>query len=169
MTPLRHELMLQEADTRLQAADKLRQAGDESDSAYLLRLLAFELLLKAALEKATGKSGTHHRYHDLFAQLPSTVQERLLSVASERIGPSALTSDPSGVLKDLGSNFIALRYPYEKYGHMTRSEYEQAGAAWVESGAEVASADYRYHPEELFGLTFALQQHLDAAHAPLGR
>ncbi|GAA0697989.1 HEPN domain-containing protein [Dyella marensis] len=169
MTPLRHELMLQEATTRLQAADMLRQAGADSDSGYLLRLLAFELLLKAALEKATGKSGTHHKYEKLFAQLPSTVQESLLRTAGERIGPSALTHNHLGVLKDLGSNFIGLRYPYEKYDHMTRSEYKQAADAWVESGAEVASADYRYHPEELFGLTFALQQHLDATHAPLGR
>ncbi|AKN93030.1 hypothetical protein ACU10_08220 [Xanthomonas oryzae pv. oryzicola] len=64
------------------------------------------------------------------------------------------------MLKDLASNFVALRYPYEKYGHMTQSEYERVASDWIASGAEVASADYRYHPEELFALTFALQQHL---------
>lgn len=162
VTPLRHALMIREAATRLQSADMLRQAGDDSDSAYLLRLLAFELLLKAALEKATCKYGRHHEYDKLFAHLPSIVQDSLLRAAGERIGPSSLTHDPVDVLKDLGANFIGLRYPYEKYGHMNQAEYDQVGTAWVESGAEVANADYRYHPEELFGLTFALHQHLGA-------
>ncbi|WP_429200070.1 hypothetical protein [Luteibacter sp. W1I16] len=162
MTPIRHVLMVREAATRLQSADMLRQAEDNSDSGYLLRLLAFELLLKVALEKATGKSCAHHKYDKLFAQLSSVDQANLLRTAGERIGPSSLTHDLFGVLRDLSANFVGLRYPYEKYGHMTQSEYERLGTAWVESGAEVASADYRYHPEELFGLTFALQQHLGA-------
>lgn len=163
MTPVRHTLMMREADRRLQAADLLRQTGDDSDSAYLLRLLAFELLLKGVLEKATGKAETHHHYDKLFAQLPLDVQKSLLSAASGRIGPSALTPDHNAVLKDLASNFVALRYPYEKYGHMTQTEYERVASDWIASGAEVATADYRYHPEELFALTFALQQHLDGS------
>ncbi|MGD3145314.1 HEPN domain-containing protein [Xanthomonas oryzae] len=85
MTPIRHTLMMREADRRLQAADMLREAEDDSDSAYLLRLLAFELLLKVVLEKTTGKAGTHHHYDKLFAQLPPDVQKSLLTAASSRI------------------------------------------------------------------------------------
>jgi hypothetical protein len=161
MTAIRHALMIQEAATRLRAADVLQRAGDKSDSAYLLQLLAFELLLKVAVEKATGReAGRHHFYDELFALLPSRTRLDLLRFAGECIGPSALSPDPSDVLKDFRANFAGLRYPHDKYGHMTRSEYEQAGAAWAASGATVATADYRYHPEELFALTTALQRHV---------
>lgn len=85
MTPIRQALMLREAATRLNAADLLRDAGDESDSAHLLRLLAFELLLKAALEKATGSSGAYHKYDKLFAALPSGIP-KLGSVCTFHMG-----------------------------------------------------------------------------------
>ena len=95
-------------------------------------------------------------------RLPSSEQTDILRIAGERIGPSALATDHEVVLAELGSNFVKLRYPHEKYGHLTQEEYAQVGSIWIEAGAQLATADYRYYPEELLGLTFALRQ---VAHA----
>ena len=158
MSIVRHDLMRQEIDKRLRAAQLLRAASDDSDSAYLLELIAFELLLKLTVKEATQVEARGHLYDERFNLLPAQMQSELLRIAGERIGPSELSSNHTGVLKDFGSNFVKLRYPYEKYSHMTVSEYADVGVKWVANGAVTADADYRYHPEELLGLTFALQQ-----------
>ena len=158
MRKVRHKLMLQESAKRFRSSEILRSSGDDSDSAYLLELIGFELVLKVVVEQSTQAIAHGHIYKDLFGQLPSELQTEILRIAGERIGPSELGSNHVGVLADLGSNFVKLRYPYEKYDHMTQQEYAQVGVAWIVAGANTADADYRYHPEELFGLTFALQQ-----------
>src|SRR5687767_9216073 len=155
MDALRRKLILQESEARSRGADFLQAGADTSDSGYLLRLLSFELLLKLLIEEHTGKvPAKHHKYAALFGQLPPAVQEGLLAVAMKRIGPSALNENPSRVLEELGSNFAALRYPYERYAGLTEEEYEELGRLWAAAGAPVGSAKFRYHPEELFGLSY---------------
>jgi HEPN domain-containing protein len=158
MGTMRHKLMLQESSKRFNSSELLRASGDDSDSAYLLRLIGFELLLKVVVERSINSHVHGHNYQDLFNKISQQEQENILRIANERIGLSALSSNHIGVLTDLGSNFVKLRYPHEKYGHMTQEQYTQAGVSWIAAGANTADADYRYHPEELFGLTFALQQ-----------
>ena len=51
MGTVRHELMLRESASRYASAELLQAAGDSSDSAYLLELLGFELLLKVVVER----------------------------------------------------------------------------------------------------------------------
>ena len=155
---MRHKLMLQESKKRFASAERLKSVGDDSDSAYLLELIGFELLLKVVVEQSTKSTAKGHNYEELFAKLSPQEQSDLLRIAGERIGLSALALDHHGVLADLGNNFVNLRYPYEKYGHLTQEEYAQVGRAWVSGGSKLADADHRYHPEELLGLTFALQQ-----------
>ncbi len=151
--------MLQETESRLEAARVLRRSSDPSDSAYLLELLGFELLLKLLLEEHTGQPAPwHHRYEQLFALLPLPIQEQVLQLAGERIGPSGLSTEPSAVLKDLGDNFAALRYPYQKYAGLSEQQYSQLGARWVAAGSPTSAATFRYHPEELFGLIWAAKQ-----------
>lgn len=158
MPTVRHKLMLQESEKRYASAELLRAAGDSSDSAYLLRLVGFELLLKVVVEQSTQTDAYGHKYQDLFALLSPHQQADVLRIAGERIGPSALATDHAGVLADLGSNFVKLRYPHETHGHLTPQEYAQVGPAWIAAGAKPEHADFRYHPEELLGLTYALQQ-----------
>ena len=159
MDQFRRNLMLRESESRLRSADLLRTANDEADSAYLLRLLAFELLLKVILEESHGVAPPrHHRYGELFVTLPEEVKDDLIRLASERVGPSALSSDPIRVLNELGSNFIDLRYPYDKYVGMNETQYHQAGMDWISAGSAPQNAVFRYHPEELLGLTYAAQQ-----------
>ena len=155
---MRHKLMLRESEKRFSSAELLRASGDDSDSAYLLRLIGFELLLKVVVERSTHAAVRGHLYVNLFNQLSLQEQSDILSAAGERIGPSALSTNHLDVLADLGSNFVKLRYPYETYGHITEQEYAQIGDSWAAAGARTAEADFRYHPEELLGLTFALQQ-----------
>lgn len=51
----------------------LRAASDTSDSAYLLELLAFELLLKLVMEKTTQSAApVHHHYDTIFGNLRKT-------------------------------------------------------------------------------------------------
>ncbi len=158
MDALQRRLMLREAEERFEAALVLGAAGNQSNSAYLLDLLGFELLLKLLVVEHTGESAPwHHRYADVFALLPLPLQEQILGLAGERVGPSALSVEPTKVLKDLGSNFIALRYPFQKYEGLSESEYQALGNEWVESGAATESATFRYHPEELRGLIHAVK------------
>lgn len=164
MSAVRHRLMYQESEKRLASAQMLRAAADASDSAYLLELLAFELLLKLLFEKTVGSIAPgHHRYEEIFDSLSQPTKDEVLRLSGERVGPSELSSNLGNVLKDLGSNFVKLRYPFESYSQMTEAQYEKVGADWVANGAAVADAKFRYHPEELLGLTTALQT---LVHAP---
>lgn len=158
MSAVRHRLMFRESERRLASAQILRGAADASDSAYLLELLAFELLLKLLFEKTTRSIAPgHHRYVEIFDSLSQAMQDEVVRLAGERVGPSQLSPNFCSVLKDLGSNFVKLRYPFESYSQMTETEYESVGAEWMANGAKEAEADFRYYPEELLGLTTALQ------------
>jgi len=160
MSDLRFRLLRKEAEKRLLDAETLEMSGPDSDSSYLLRLLSFELFLKLAVERVTGKESFGHKYHELFSALPATAQDDLLRIAGECIGPSALSSDHLGVLKDLSDNFVKLRYPYERYSNLTEEQYAALGADWIARGAVSDEADFRYHPEELRGLLLGLREAL---------
>jgi hypothetical protein len=160
MNKLKLRLMHQEALRRLQDAETLSQAmvlGERSDSAYLLQLLGLELLLKIVFEAALSKPGRGHEYEKLFGELPQDLQAKLLSLAGERVGPSALAVDHEPVIKEWGQNFIALRYPWERYATLNEEQYSAVGEAWVSKGAPLEEAMFRYHPEELVGFIAALR------------
>ena len=158
MDALQRRLMVREAEDRLEAARLLKASGDTSDSAYLLALLGFELMLKMLVVEHTGKPAPwHHRYAEVFDLLPLPLQRQILVCAGERIGPSALSDEPGKVLEDLGSNFIGLRYPFQKYSGLTESQYQALGEDWIRAGAANESAVFRYHPEELVGLIHAVK------------
>ena len=159
MDPLQRRLMLRESNRRLESARLLKTAGDTSDSAYLLELLAFELLLKLLVEERTGKSAPrHHRYAEIFELLPLGVRREVLERAAARIGPSALSSDPNAVLHELAKNFVELRYPHQKYIGHSEDEYLALGERWLEEGAPLERATFRYYPEELLGLLHAARE-----------
>lgn len=160
MNKLRLRLMHQEALQRLHDAETLSEAmalGERSDSPYLLRLLGLELLLKFVFESVLHELGRGHEYEKLFNELPSVLQARLLSLAGERIGPSALAENHESVLQEWGQNFIALRYPWERYAHLSEEQYSNVGNEWVAKGAPLEEATFRYHPQELVGFLAALR------------
>lgn len=160
MITLRLRLMHQEALQRLADADALRRSTRfdvGSDSVYLLQLLGLELLLKLLYEVALQKKASHcHAYEKIFKALPNGLQGKLLELIGERIGPSALSRDAVPILKDWGKNFIALRYPYERYQSFTEEQYAALGEQWIAKGSRIEEATFRYHPEELRGMLHAL-------------
>jgi len=160
MNRLKLRLMHQEALKRLKDAETLSQAmplGESTDSTYLLQLLGLELLLKIVFESALGRLGRGHEYEKLFDELPQNLQTRLLALAGERVGPSALAENHGLVLKEWGQNFIALRYPWERYAMLSEEQYSTLGDEWVIKGAPLEEATFRYHPEELVGFLAALR------------
>jgi hypothetical protein len=160
MNELRLRLMHREALQRLRDAETLSEAmalGEQSDSPHLLRLLGLELLLKVVFESVLQKPAHGHQYENLFKELPSDLQVRLLSLAGERVGPSALAENHAAVFKEWGQNFVALRYPWERYTALSEEQYIKLGNEWVAKGAPLEEAMFRYYPEELLGIITALQ------------
>lgn len=152
-------LMHREAIRRL---DDAKQLIGHGDSAHLLSLLGFELLLKLVHEVTLERKSEHgHRYDLIFSDLPTEVKDQILKAGRARIGISALTSKPMTVFKEWGNNFIQLRYPYEKYEGLTEEEYLRQGAEWVAAGAPLEEAQFRYYPEELYAMLEALREMTD--------
>lgn len=133
-----------------------QQASAVSDGAYLLKLIAFEVLLKAALLKNGTAPARHHKYTPLFDQLPSAARERILAAAASRFGSHTDFRCPPRLLDTWSANFVRLRYAYETYEGMTAEEISTRGEAWLADGAKVEEADFQYHPLELQALTEAL-------------
>src|SRR5436309_16080920 len=117
MTPdplvARIDRMAAAASGRLADADVLEQSlRATSDSGYLLRLLAFEILLKAVVRINGVAPRKSHSYSSLFHLLPETVRERVVARAIHRMTTSADYSSLPVLLDTLSSNFTILRYPY---------------------------------------------------------
>jgi hypothetical protein len=89
--------------------------------------------------------------------IPQPTQTKFLDLCVKHIGPSKLSTDHINVLKELGENFIALRYPYERYKGKDERQYRTLSDNWLSNGANLQEATFRYHPEELTGLLFAAQ------------
>lgn len=131
-----------------------------SDGSYLLRLLAFETLLKALIKAHLVEPPKNHSYLELFWLLPGPVQKRVLAGAAERMSGSADYSHVADLLDTFATNFVALRYPYEAYGQVSRDGRVAAGQGWIAKGRPELEATFVYHPEELYGLIHSLSTEL---------
>lgn len=134
-----------------------------SDGGYLLQLIGFEVLLKAALRVHGIQPGPTHQYRALFQTLPQAVQDRLLAHASGRFDPHANFSNLAALLDTWSSNFVKLRYAYEAYEGMSAEESVRRGADWIAAGARTEDADFQYYPLELQALAEALLDELPTA------
>jgi hypothetical protein len=156
---LRVKLMLRDATRFMEDAERLR--GDllnESHSAYLLDLLALEILLKSCVVLETAKLERGHDYGHIFLKLCADRRNALIQSAAARMGPSADYSDTYRLLALYGANFIRMRYPYEPYGGISEAEYLRLGSEWIERGALVEDAIFDFRPIELHGLLYALSK-----------
>ncbi len=155
--------MLKEARARVADGELLeRSLAAQSDGAYLLRLLAFEILLKATHLAHVGMPERSHSYRQLFNALPSGVRSAIVKSAIERMSTSADYADVPKLLCVFKENFVGLRYPYERYENCSAEEYADLGESWVARGAPEEEAIFVYNPEELRGLIHALELHLQA-------
>lgn len=158
MTQLRTKLMLREAERLRADAESLRGRADaESHGAFLLELLAMEILLKCCVLLETGSLERGHDYLQIFVRLDSETRSEIVTTAAQRTGPIADYSDPCGLLVLFGSNFVRVRYPYEAYRPgMSEADYVRLGAEWIDRGAQVEEATFDFRPNELHGLCHAL-------------
>ena len=153
--------MLEQAERLFSDAERLAQAvptRPSSNSPHLLSLLGFELLLKLVYELMNGeRAPQHHKYKALLANLPPAVRGEIEKQARIRVGPAAFEFELDSILDDWTTNFVALRYPYERYSEMSEDEYKHRGPDWVARGAKLDEADFRLHPEALFGMIESLK------------
>jgi hypothetical protein len=163
MDRLRLRLMHREAIRRLSDAQLLVEADPlgsrRADSNHLLELIGLELLLKFLfeIEHSRQADGFGHDYKAIFSVLQPETQARLISLCGERIGPSAFTAEPTKILAEWGRNFVGLRYPFERYKGLSEEQYASTSARWLQKGAKLESATFRFYPQELSGVLYALQ------------
>ncbi len=158
--------MHDEANRRLYDADILSGSlANKSDSGEIIRVLAFEVLLKCVAYISTAVSPKSHRYFEIWRSLPGAARERILILARERIGPYADYGDinrQEALLKDFQFVFEQARYYYELYESATIREQTREGEYWIARGGNLDEAKVRYHPHEMTGLLHGLNGSIDA-------
>ncbi len=156
--------MLRDAQDRLNDADILAQSlCAASDSASLLRILALEVLLKAAQLAALGRYKRSHNYSALWTALPATAKASVLDVANQRYPGYADLSDLDALLEDWEYAFTKGRYYFELYENYTQEQQCELGELWVSLGAPEHEAEVRFHPFELQALTEGLVAYIKNA------
>lgn len=163
-TKTRLTRMLREAQARLHDAEILGSSlRTRSDSQAFLRVLAFEVLLKAAVIVSGTARATGHKYNELWNKLPANVQASISDFAASRMPGHADLSDLEKLLYWYQFIFERARYGYELYDAYTPEEMCQLGENWVERGALVEEAVIQYYPCELECLTDGLIKYVESA------
>lgn len=154
--------MFNEALDRLSDADLLsRSVRKQSDSDALLRILAFEVLLKCAIHITGKEPARSHVYTMLWGALPGHVRTEVLDVASTRMPGHADLSQLDELLKWYQFIFEKARYHYELYEGYSSDEYRELSQLWEELGAPTHEAVVQYHPTELYCLIEGLKTFIE--------
>jgi hypothetical protein len=128
-------------------------------SAEVLRLLAFEVLLKAVLVLERGEFYRSHSYKDQWGSLSQTTKDELNRLAVYRWpGEGEYFTETN--LMGLERAFLTCRYHYEPNLGRTPEEARQVGEDWVARGASLEEAEIRGYGQELVPMNFALSQFL---------
>ena len=155
--------MFNEAQDRLHDAEILaRSLSAVSDSQALLRILAFEVLLKCALLVSGKEPKRTHHYADLWNSLPRAVQDEVLAIASENLTSLSTRAQLDNALTAYQFIFQKARYYYEFYEGMSLEEQREEGDSWIAGGACDEEARVRYYPLELHGLIAGLETYIEA-------
>lgn len=156
--------MLSDAQARLNDASLLSESlNRQSDAPALLRVLALEVLLKAAQANERGRYVRTHDYACLWRGLSEPTRESVLLHAEQRDPGRLAGSDLDLLLRDWEFVFTRARYYFELYEKYTFQEQEELGKLWVELGAPESEAEVRYHPHELLALCGGLVTHIENA------
>ena len=156
--------MLHEAQGRRHDADILGASLDtRSDSQAFLRVLAFEVLLKAAVLASGRLRAAGHDYKHLWKMLPAASQDEIMGVARARMPGHADLADVDKLLHWFQFVFEKARYSYELHDGQTPEQVREKGHKWEERGAPIDEADIRYYPSELECLTEGLVKYVENA------
>jgi hypothetical protein len=156
--------MLEEARDRRHDADILGSSlNTRSDSQAFLRVLAFEVVLKAAVLASGAPRAGGHKYNELWNKLPATAQDKIMAVARARMPGHADLTDLGKLLFWYQFVFERARYGYELYDGYTPEQVRELGEYWEELGAPIEEALVQYYPSELECLTEGLIKYVDSA------
>lgn len=154
--------MFLEGIARVNDAEILaRSTATSSDSSAILSILGFEVLLKCVIRLSGPKVKKHHRYADLWLDLPSEAAQQILDTAKNRMPIHTNFSNLSKLLNCYQFVFEKARYHYELYEGYTFEEQRELGKFWEELGAPTHEAVIQYHPQELFCLIEALKIYIE--------
>lgn len=144
-------------------AARLAQSGaDYGPSSHVLSILAFEILLKAVYRLEKNEAPCFgHKYAKGYKALGQPLQQRLAEIAAERIcTPNLDLQSALAICCDLEKVFTKARYGFEGFEELGPEEYTRSGMLWAECGFRDDDAEYRFWPEERYGLCFAFRCHI---------
>jgi len=151
--------MIGEAENYLHDAGLLEKSfAAQSYAASVLKVLALEILLKAAGLAYIGKYSRTHKYVALWEDLPAQVRGDVLAIGAMRFAGHADLSDVKMLLHDYEFVFTKVRYHYELYEDYSFAEQKELGDYWVELGAPENESIVNFHPMELSAMLHGLQQ-----------
>lgn len=154
--------MYNEALAFLSDADLLSGSlRSQSDSAALLRILGFEILLKCALVLSGQTPKKNHVYAKLWLGLPGHAQKEIMAVAKSRMPKYADLSDPGRLFAWYQYIFEKARYHFELYEGYTLAEQKELGEYWGELGHPTNEAVVQYYPNELTCLIDGLRAFIE--------
>ena len=162
--------MYTDATNMLQDVDVLSSSVDTAgNSASILSVLAFEILLKCAFYVSTGDPYSNlgvsgHDYERIWENLRDADRKAIMAKAEERLPGVANLTETNAILKKLRNVFTKARYDYEFHWHDTDQERVEKGQAWVGRGAPLDEADWHYPVHEttslIYGLKYFIAEHL---------
>lgn len=131
---------------------------DHGTASVILKLIAFEVALKAALLVSSGKNAMDIRHHFKkgWYRLDTDIQSDVRRNAEQRMAGHVSFHDIDALLDTWESNFIAVRYSYEKLNGLSDEVVREKGDNWIKGGCQDEDADFVFHPDELFALTHGL-------------
>jgi hypothetical protein len=156
--------MYDEAMERIEDANLLsRSPNSDSNSAQIIRVLAMEVLLKAAIVLSGQTPKQNHDYAKLWLALPGYAKKAVLCEAMARMPGLTDFSDLPKLLSCYQHVFEKARYAYEFLSDYSDAECRELGEFWLSLGAPTEEALVKYYPLELVclvGLAAYLQSKL---------
>ena len=151
--------MVSEAEKYLHDAGLLENSfAARSSAASLFKVLALEILLKAAGLAYIGRYSRTHNYVALWDDLPAQVRDDILAIGATRFAGHTDLSDVKMLLRNYELVFTKVRYHYELYEGYSLAEQKQLGDYWIELGAPKNESIVNFHPMELSAILYGLQQ-----------
>ena len=154
--------MYADANARLADAEILASSlSTQSDSASLLSILGFEVLLKCAIVLSGETPKYNHKYAAQWGTLPEPVRNEILSAAVLRMPGYTDFSDLNRLLIAYQFAFEKGRYHYEFFKDYSLAEQFELSQYWVELGAPLDEALVQYFPNEMTCLIDGLRRYIE--------
>ncbi len=116
----------------------------QSDSAALLSILGFEVLLKCAIVLSGTSPKNNHKYAAQWSTLPESVRNEILNSAVSRMPGYTDFSDLNKLLIAYQFAFEKGRYHYEFFKDYSLVEQFELSQFWMDLGAPLDEALVQY-------------------------